>query len=446
MRISVVGLGKLGAPMAAVMASKGHTVIGVDVNPAFVEAINRGHAPVQEPQLQEKLDAGRARISATLDVGKAVRDTDITFVIVPTPSTAAGDFSLRYALDAMASIGRALREKAAYHVVVMTSTVMPGATDRELVPALERASGKSVGAGFGFCYSPEFIALGSVIRDMLHPDMILIGESDARAGDAVESIYRSTVDNSPAYARMNFVNAELTKISVNTFVTTKIAYANMLADICDRLPHADVDVVTGAVGADSRIGKKYLRGALAYGGPCFPRDNRAFAYLAETVGARADLAKATDGLNAYQTERLVQLIRNRAGAGRRIAILGLSYKPHTAVIEESASIHLAARLAKDGLVVAVHDPLALDAARAVLQDSVTYCASAADAAESADVVVIATAWPDYARLDAGVFAKGARKAVFDCWRTLPIEVGSVCDVFYLGTGGGAAASAKRVAQ
>lgn len=432
--------------MAAVMASKGHDVIGVDVNPAFVEAVNRGKAPVQEPQLQEKLDAARARISATLDVGEAVRDTDITFVIVPTPSTAAGDFSLRYALDAMASIGRALREKASYHVVVMTSTVMPGATDRELVPALERASGKSVGVDFGFCYSPEFIALGSVIRDMLYPDMILIGESDSRAGDVVEGVYRSTVDNSPSYARMNFVNAELTKISVNTFVTTKISYANMLADICDRLPHADVDVVTGAVGMDSRIGKKYLRGALAYGGPCFPRDNRAFAYLAETVGARADLAKATDGLNAYQTDRLVQLIRNRAGAGRQVAILGLSYKPHTAVIEESASIHLAARLAKDGLAVSVHDPLALDAAKAVLQDAVRYCANAADAAEAADVVVIATAWPDYARLEAGVFAKGARKTVIDCWRMLPAEVGGVCDIVYLGTGGGGAVPAKRAAQ
>ncbi len=140
---------------------------------------------------------------------------------------------------------------------------------------------------------------------MLLPDVILIGESDPRAGDLLEGIYRTTCDNTPPMQRMNFINAELTKIAVNTFVTTKISYANMLADICDRLPGADVDVVTNAVGLDSRIGRKYLKGALGYGGPCFPRDNVAFCHFARTVGAKADVAEATDRINRYQIDRLV---------------------------------------------------------------------------------------------------------------------------------------------
>ena len=232
-------------------------------------------------------------------------------------------------------MGKALRNKTGYHMVVITSTVMPGTTGSEIKAALEAASGRKVGPDLGLCYNPEFIALGSVVRDMLHPDSILIGESDAKAGDMLQTIYLSMCENKPPVQRMNFVNAELTKISVNTYVTTKISYANMLADICDRLPGADVDVVTRALGADTRIGIKYLKGAMGYGGPCFPRDNVAFAALARKIGARADVAEATDRINNHQIDRLANLVAKFAKAGTRIALLGLSYKPQTPVVEES---------------------------------------------------------------------------------------------------------------
>ena len=174
---------------------------------------------------------------------------------------------------------------------------MPGSTGGTLLPALEEHSGKKCGTDFGLCYNPEFIALGSVIRDMLNPDMILIGESDARSGEILEELYQGVCESNPRIQRMNFVNAELTKLSVNTFVTTKISYANMLAQVCETLPGADVDVVTSAIGCDTRIGQKYLKGALGYGGPCFPRDNVAFSALARANGAPALLAEATDQLN-----------------------------------------------------------------------------------------------------------------------------------------------------
>ena len=208
-------------------------------------------------------------------------------------------------------------------MVVITSTVMPGSTGGEIKAALEAASGRKVGPDLGLCYNPEFIALGSVVRDMLYPDSILIGESDTKAGDVLQTIYLQMCEKKPPVQRMNFVNAELTKISVNTYVTTKISYANMLADICDRLPGADVDVVTKALGADTRIGSKYLKGAMGYGGPCFPRDNVAFAALARKIGARADVAEATDRINNHQIDRLTGLVAKFAKAGTRIALLGL---------------------------------------------------------------------------------------------------------------------------
>jgi UDPglucose 6-dehydrogenase len=182
MRISVIGLGKLGAPLAAVFAYKGFEVVAVDINRSYVDAVNAGRAPVDEPRLQELIDASRGRLHATTDASDAVADTDVTFVIVPTPSDANGRFSNAALVSAMESIGAGLRRKDAYHIVVVTSTVMPGSTGGEIRAALERHSGRKVGRTLGLCYNPEFIALGSVIRDMLQPDMILVGESDAARG------------------------------------------------------------------------------------------------------------------------------------------------------------------------------------------------------------------------------------------------------------------------
>ena len=247
---------------------------------------------------------------------------------------------------------------------------MPGSCDGELRPALEQASGRQVGESLGLCYSPEFIALGNVIRDMLEPDMVLIGESDARAGDVLEALYAGVCENDPPFRRMSLVNAELTKIAVNTYVTMKISYANTLADLCERLPGADVESVTDALGLDTRIGGKYLRGAIAYGGPCFPRDNKAFAVLARELGTEAPLAEATDAINEAQSHRLARIVHRALGANDAVGMLGLSYKPDTAVVDESPGIALAELLAENGVrEINVFDPVATDAAARVLGDS-----------------------------------------------------------------------------
>jgi UDPglucose 6-dehydrogenase len=437
MKISVIGLGKLGTPLAAVLASKGHTVVGVDVNPDFVRLLASGKAPVEEPGIQKLVGENRGRLSATGDIEAAILATDVSFIIVPTPSDNQGGFSNKYVLSAIAAIGQALRKKRDYHVVNVTSTVMPGSTGGEIRRALESSSAREVGATVGLCYNPEFVALGSVVRDMLFPDMILVGESDSRAGAVLAEIYESVCENDPPVMHMNWVNAEITKISINTYVTTRISYANMLSDICERLPGADVDVVTKALGADSRIGKKYLKGALGYGGPCFPRDNVAFSHLARGLGARADLAEATDSLNRYQIERLAAAATRLLDGGSKVGILGLSYKPETAVIEESQGLALAARLSEDRREVYVHDPMALSAAMAVLQDKVVPMRSAEECIKAVDVLVITTAWPQYAEIPASAFARPqARLQILDCWRTLSRDrIAGVADIHYLGVCG-----------
>jgi UDPglucose 6-dehydrogenase len=436
MRLSVIGLGKLGAPLAAVLASRGHHVIGVDLNPEYVRLLASGKAPVEEPQLQHLIDKNRARLKATTSYEDAVLGSDLTFVIVPTPSAKSGVFTNKYVVAAVQEVGKALRKKTGYHVVNITSTVMPGSTEGEIREALEKHSGRRVGEDVGLCYNPEFIALGSVVRDMLNPDFILLGESDSRAGDIVENVYLTSCDSNPPIRRTNLINAELAKISVNTYVTTRISYANMLAEICERLPGADVNVVTAAIGLDSRIGIKYLRGGIGYGGPCFPRDNIAFAALAHRIGARADLAEATHRLNRYQIDRLVAMVRSVLPAGGCVGVLGLSYKPDTCVIEESQGVALAARFLKDGHEVVVYDPKAMDPARSVLGGRAIAAESAEACVRRADVVVITTPWPEFGRLSAEAFVKAGRKTVaIDCWRVLPEKgIGAVAELLYVGTG------------
>jgi UDPglucose 6-dehydrogenase len=409
-RVAVVGLGKLGAPLAAVLASSGNDVLGVDLNPETVRLVNEGQAPVEEPGLQELISSARDRITATNDTTSAAA-ADITILLVPTPSDARGAFSNDYLLAALEDLGRGLATQDEYRVVVVGSTVMPGSCDGEIRSTLERASGRAVGETLGLCYSPEFIALGNVIRNMREPDMVLVGESDPRAGAVVERLYKGVVENDPPFRRMSLVNAELTKIAVNTYVTMKISYANVLADICERLPDADVDAVTDALGLDTRIGGKYLRGAIAYGGPCFPRDNKAFATLARDIGAQALLAEATDAVNIAQSDRLARLVQAQLAEGSAVGILGLSYKPDTNVIEESAGVALARVLAQAGYRVQVYDPVATDAAVAVLGGAVQGAKSAAEVLERSEVVVIATPWPEFA----GLPLNGERPVIIDCW-------------------------------
>src|SRR5215469_16099848 len=370
--ISVIGLGKLGAPLAACFAARGFNVTAVDLDAKKVATINSGQAPVHEPGLTELIQESEGRLSATQNAESAVRESEATFIVVNTPSEKSGGFSLQYVLPTLEAIGNTLRRKAGFHLVVLTSTVMPGSTGNEVKTTLERASGKTCGTHFGLCYSPEFIALGSVIRDFYFPDFLLIGESDAQSGEMLAEIYRRTCKNTPFVARMNFINAEITKLAVNTYITTKISYANMIARLCERLPEADANVVTNALGLDTRIGPRYLKGAVSYGGPCFPRDNRALAALASRVGASSGLAEATDLFNRAQIKSLAELVKSHHSGDAAIGILGLTYKPDTDVVEESFGLLLAQELSSADLPVVVYDPSA-DSVRALGQTQNVRC-------------------------------------------------------------------------
>lgn len=433
--IAVIGLGKLGSPLAAALAVKGFQVIGLDTNREFVDKINRAHPPVEEPGLESLLRTTRGRLNATMDYNEAVQGTQVCCIVVPTPSSDDGAFDLKIVLAAADQIGGALRIADGYRVISIVSTVMPGDTDR-VREVLERSSGKRCGEDFGLCYSPEFIALGRVIDDLQNPDIVLIGESDQRAGDLYESVIRQLTDNKPPVLRMNFINAELSKLAVNAYVTTKITYANMIARICERYVGADADVVTNAIGLDSRIGRKYLKGAVAFGGPCFPRDNLAFSKAAQRVGTTAPLAETTHRYNQDQTGFLLQIIRQHLSPGTTIAVLGLAYKPDTPVVEESASLSFIYALLEAGYAVQAFDPMAMDNAKRELGGRIAYASSADDAIRNSDLVAIMTPWDAFKSITPNQLGRSeGRRLVLDAWRILESPAfAEVAEVIQLGRG------------
>lgn len=426
--ISIIGLGKLGACMTVAIASRGYNVIGVDINRRTLDQISSGQAPFQEPELERLLTENRERIQVTHDCRQAISRSDLTFVVVPTPSDEQGFFSLKYARAAFLEIGYSLAEKKEYHNVVLTSTVLPGATRHALLPVLESTSGKVAGRDFGLCYSPEFIALGNVIQDFLHPDFVLIGEFNEDCGGRLAAFYSTLLYGPIECRRMSLENAELTKIAVNTYVTTKITFANMLADLCERLPGGDIDVVSGAVGLDRRVGVSCLKGGMGYGGPCFPRDNVALAAFARTMGAEPALAEITHVQNQKVPLRILGLLRRLAKSGQTVAILGLAYKPLTPVIDESQGIMLVKLLAQEGLKVIAWDAMAGEIAQSALEGHTTIYKDVDSCIARADVVIIALPDP---RLKS---ANYRGKTVIDCWRLLADDLAGRDDVTYLALG------------
>ncbi|GAB1489328.1 UDP-glucose/GDP-mannose dehydrogenase family protein [Opitutaceae bacterium] len=417
--VSVIGLGKLGGSMAAGMASRGLNVIGVDVNRHAVDAVNAGREPVQETGLGDMIAANKERIRATLSTDEAVLGSDISFVIVPTPSDERGAFTLQYAKYAFKSLGQALRKKNGYHVIVLTSTVLPGATRHGLLPILEQESGKKCGPDFGLCYNPEFIALGSVIRDFLNPDFYLLGQFDQRSGDLLEQVHHRVSQNNAPVKRMSLENAELAKIAVNSYVTMKISFANMLADFCEHLPGGDVDVVSDALGMDKRIGRKYLTGGFGFGGPCFPRDNVALNFMGRELGVESSLLKTNDDYNRSISKRYVEKLQPHLPKGANVAVLGLAYKPLSHVIDESPGIYLCKALSEAGYRVVGHDPLAAPHAEVQLKLHALVTDSLSEALKDADVVLVTTTDKTYTALSAEQLLGGrAEITVVDFWRSL----------------------------
>ncbi len=394
MKLCVVGLGKLGLCTAACFAKAGYFVFGVDVNENLINSVKQKRAPFFEPGLQELLEEVKDNLYVTLSYEEAVNNAKVIFIIVPTPSNPDGSFTNKFILKVISEISPFIKQMNDFVVVDVVSTVMPGSGENELIPALERQTGKKVGRDLGYIYNPEFIAIGSVIKDFLNPDIVLVGESDEESGNIIEEIYENVCENTPYIARTSIINAEVAKLCINCFCTMKISFANFLAELLDNIPNASANEVTKIIGHDSRIGTKYISPGLGFGGPCFPRDNEAFIKFASTVEKRAKLQEAVVEINNRQVERVVEKINKqieRKNPKPIVALLGLAYKPFTYLTERSQQMEVARRIAeiKNFKELRVFDPLVEENYGWKKSKSLEECV------KDADIVAILTPYPEF---------------------------------------------------
>lgn len=410
MNVAILGLGKLGLPMAAFYAGANHRVIGVDVRDDLIEQLSVGAHRTDEPEVNTLLKQHAERLAFTRLPYEAVLKSEIVFVVVPTPSKSDGTFDSAQVVTACQQIGNALHDKTAYTLVVVVSTLMPGQMDADVLPALGRASEKRAGVDFGVCYSPEFIALGRVIEGLRKPDYVLIGEYDEADGRSLVSFYMPLVVPTTPFRRMSFVNAELAKLATNAYLSLKIAFANVLGQICEQIPGANVDVVTQAVGSDHRIGGAYLRAGLPAGGVCLPRD---LAAIGTYDGA--GFLKSLPRDNDYYVDDFVAELRSRIARSARVVVLGTGYSVTSAIEINAYGRHIADALTKSGYAVWTDY---IDTSRA--QELV----------EQFDAVIIALPLDSYKAL-----TFHAPQQVFDVWRVLdPTALPVGVSLWQLGVG------------
>ena len=424
--ISIFGLGKVGCSLLACFAAKGWPTIGVDIDEHTITSLKKGISPIFEPHIQDLLSGNNERFFVTHDYEYAILNSDISFIILPTPSLEDGSFTLEILLSALKRISDILISKEQFHLLVITSTVLPGDMDR-ISTFLEVNSKKKIGQNLGLCYNPDFIALGNIVHNLYFPDIILIGESDNRSGQMLEVIYNEFVENKPEIFRMNFHNAEVTKIGINSFCTMKITFANMIAEICEKLPEGDADVVTNAIGADSRIGVQYLKPGLGYGGPCFPRDNKALHFLLKKLSSKTNLPLCIEELNTYyKKHRIPDLIFNTLDKFglKLISILGITYKSETDFLEDSAVIDIINRLTDNGIDIKIYDPAGYDNLSPELKENkkISFCDSALNCIKNTSLCLLATPWKEFRELNQEDFISSMiNPVIIDAWNFYPFE-------------------------
>ena len=408
--ISIVGTGYVGLCTAVGFASRGYKVVASTHDSEKAELINKGIPPFFEYGLEEIMQkvVKKGYLKCVLDRKEAVLNTGITIISVSTPSQPDGSVDLRFIESSAREIGEALNKKDAYHLVVVKSTVVPGTTENMVKPSIEKSSGKRCGVDFGLCMNPEFLREGSALYDTLHPDRVIIGEHDEKSGDILESLYRDFLgEEMPPMIRTNLPTAELIKYANNAFLATKISFINTIANICEKIPGADVTVIAQGVGLDKRISPLFLRAGLGYGGSCFPKDVKALVAVSKSLGYSPVLFNAVEDVNNVQPYQAVRLAEKLIGdlAGKRVAVLGLAFKPDTDDMREAVSIRVINELLEEGASVVAYDPKAVVNARYVFGDKIEYAKSSIECLKDAECCIVVTEWEEFKQLEPEDFIK-----------------------------------------
>lgn len=411
MKLAVIGCGYVGLVTGACLAEAGHDVICTDIDTDRIAQLQSGHVPIYEHHLDKVLESARrsGRISYTANAGEAIRVSDAIFICVGTPPKESGQADL----SAIDYVARQIAIEARSPKLVIEKSTVPARTGLELRRALNAYS-RNNGLTFRVVSNPEFLREGTAVEDFFHPDRIVVGVEDESAAEEMREIYRPILERNfrcPVHADAcpvssaalllvtTISSAELIKHASNSFLALKISYANVIADLCERLG-ADVEEVTHAMGLDPRIGGQFLRAGLGFGGFCFPKDLQAFVHLAGTVGVDFDILKAAERVNKQRIDQFLQKVHQALWVvkGKRVAILGLAFKANTDDIRFSPALEVAKCMLAEGADVHATDPEAMSRAEAILPQ-ITYHRDPYDALRDAEAVLVCTEWEQFRQLD-----------------------------------------------
>jgi len=415
-RVSVIGTGFVGLCTAVCFADRGYMVLASTKNKDKARLVNKAISPFYEPSLKEMLQKAvkKEYLKAVLGREEAILHSDVTFITVGTPSKRDGSIDLRFIRQTAKEIGKALRKKKGKHLVVVKSTVGPGTTENVVKPILEKNSGKKCGEDFLLCFNPEFLREGSAIHDTLHPDFIVIGEYNKKSGDFLEELYRDFYkDALPPMVRTNPATAELIKYANNSFLATKISFINTIANICEKIPGVDVKTVAEVIGKDRRISPYFLRAGLGWGGSCFPKDVKALIAFSKSLGYEPAMLETAWEVNEDQVKHAVERVKEKLGTlkGKKIAILGLSFKPDTDDMREARSVKIIKKLLKESATVTAYDPKAIPNARRILGDKIKYTTSAVKCLRDADCCILVTEWEEFKELKPEDMSENMRRPI-----------------------------------
>lgn len=396
MRICVVGTGYVGLVAGTCFAETGNDVICVDIDEAKVEALRQGEVPIYEPGLEEliKRNVEEGRLAFTTDLSTAVRHALVCFIAVGTPQ---GDEDFAPDLSAVWAVARSIGECMDGYRVVVTKSTVPVGTHKRVAKELASATDHP----FDVVSNPEFMKEGAAIDDFLKPDRVVIGCADERAGEIIKDLYSPFCRSGAPILVMDNASAEMTKYAANSLLATRISFMNEVANLCEQVG-ADVSQVRQGMGFDSRIGPAFLYAGLGYGGSCFPKDVRAIINTAETNKSDFTILRAVDQVNNRQKKRLFQKVENFYNGslnGRTFGLWGLAFKPRTDDMREAPAIGLIEDLLASGCTVRVHDPEAMEVARKIFGDRITYHRQNYETLDGADALLVVTEWNEFRRPD-----------------------------------------------
>jgi len=395
MNISIIGTGYVGLVTGACFTKLGNNVICVDIDKNKIDLINKGISPIYEEGLDEILSDNKDKIKATYDYKFAIENSDITFICVGTPSKSDLSLDLSYIKGSAEEIGKQIKNKNSWHLVVVKSTVLPGTTKEVVLPIIEKHSGKKAGTGFGLAMNPEFLKEGIAINDFLKPDRIVIGSYDEKSNDAIRKLYDGFTC---PMVETTLSAAEMIKYASNAFLATKISFINEIGNMCKKLGIDTYEVADG-IGLDKRIGREFLDSGIGWGGSCFPKDLDALISWYKKENEKPEIIQSTVKINEQQPLRLIRLLKKHIPQvnGKTIGILGLAFKPNTDDIRESRAIPIVKQLIKEGAYVKAYDPKAMSNFKKIFPE-IVYCSSAQEVLSS-DAVLVTTKWEEFKKLD-----------------------------------------------